>query len=509
MQNKYQQLCEEIELQLGRTMHSPQDFKWLSERIFERVHETLSPTTLMRLWGYRKGVVPRQITVDILARFLGYADYWEFESKNNNIESLTKDKEKSVGLENEETELENDEGRPKGKRWMRRWWILGGTVFAVAVGIWWLFGKCGNADTNMPAGAENWTWALRNPQCDADSLDVWTFVHGGWPLDKDGTLTYFMKDFDACQVVHGLPAGEYELRVRAWHLPSIHETALYDYEHATDKEDGRALSRVEIYAGPFAQRVKNFVSEVGQDNGNYENVLRFVVLEDSVRIGFRSDENRHSFSQALADDFRLYLLRRAKTEEDYRQMAERRDSALCIDNARPKLKTGDRIPQMFDGKIADLLYNYIKNGDVTDCWKGQEAPMPEGWTTEQDASRCRLVNRTDVGRGMGDSNIYLEYRSEEPAKTGLLIGHRVFLEAGTYHFAAIFFAQSDNEFATNVYFAAKGYESSCPTPPLMDWRYFTITLREDQEVTVGLWAPEGCDVRRAGICKMTVWAVKQ
>ena len=82
----------------------------------------------------------------------------------------------------------------------------------------------------------------------------------------------------------------------------------------------------------------------------------------------------------------------------------------------------------------------------------------------------------------------------------------VFLEAGTYYFGAIFFAQSANGMPTDVCFAVNGYESNCPADQMMDWRYFSITLHEAQEVTVGLWAPKGSDVKRAGICKLMVWA---
>ena len=40
--------------------------------------EQVSASTLMRLWGYRQGVATRQSTLDILARYLGYADYVMF-----------------------------------------------------------------------------------------------------------------------------------------------------------------------------------------------------------------------------------------------------------------------------------------------------------------------------------------------------------------------------------------------------------------------------------------------
>ena len=77
------------------------------------------------------------------------------------------------------------------------------------------------------------------------------FERGGKTVAEDSTLMYFMKIFSVSQVIHGLPAGEYELRVRAWQSPKVREAALYDYEHAEDKEDGCAGTSAEIYAGPF------------------------------------------------------------------------------------------------------------------------------------------------------------------------------------------------------------------------------------------------------------------
>ena len=103
---------------------------------------------------------------------------------------------------------------------------------------------------------------------------------------------YYMKNFDVWQIIHGLPAGEYELRVKAWQLPNEHDAALYDYEHAEDKEDGSALTTAEIYAGPFSHRVKNRVSMTDKAVNDSSDVrLRFVCLNDPVRIGFRSNDN--------------------------------------------------------------------------------------------------------------------------------------------------------------------------------------------------------------------------
>lgn len=78
MQQDYRALCEAVEQKAGKQMLTPLDFEWLEEKIGNKVKEQVSASTLMRLWGYRQGVATRQSTLDILARYLGYADYVMF-----------------------------------------------------------------------------------------------------------------------------------------------------------------------------------------------------------------------------------------------------------------------------------------------------------------------------------------------------------------------------------------------------------------------------------------------
>lgn len=78
MHKEYRKLCKAIECKVGKTLQTPVDFEWLEEKIEARVKEHISASTLMRIWGYRPGVSTRQSTLDILARFLGYADYVTF-----------------------------------------------------------------------------------------------------------------------------------------------------------------------------------------------------------------------------------------------------------------------------------------------------------------------------------------------------------------------------------------------------------------------------------------------
>ena len=487
----YQRLFEAVERKAGRQMLTPKDFQWLEKRMFEDIHERVSASTLMRLWGYRSGGVPRQTTLDVLARFVGYEDYVQFCRPSPSL-SLKEKYPPQHSLEGRE--IGQSSQSPQNTRSTLITPIRAGVLCLLAVvlgfALWHFFLRA-PLEEGLPRGAKDMTHLLSNPGFDPDKLDAWTFEHGGVTLAEDSTLMYYMKNFDVWQIIHGLPAGEYELRVKAWQLLNEWDAALYDYEHAEDKEDGCALTTAEIYAGPFSHRVKNRVSMTDETVNDSSDVrLRFVCLDDSVRIGFRSNDNCRRFSRAVADDFRLFLIRKAKSEAELQELSALRDSAQA---------------QAETGQQEKKESIYLKNRNIVDLWKGQEEPLPEGWITEQDASLCRLVYRNDVSRGMGDSEIYLEFLSQEPAKPGLLIGQKIRLEPGKYTAGACFFAQNELGSHKNALFAVKGVDGNVGASPMMDYRFVHFELREPQEVNIGLWAPEGSAVCRAGICMPGIW----
>lgn len=78
MRQEYRKLCEAVEREAGKAVRTPLDFEWLAEKIEARIKDHISSSTLMRMWGYRQEVVTRQTTLDMLARYLGYADYVTF-----------------------------------------------------------------------------------------------------------------------------------------------------------------------------------------------------------------------------------------------------------------------------------------------------------------------------------------------------------------------------------------------------------------------------------------------
>ena len=505
---QHEELCREIERQLQFKPKVRTDFDYLSEKILAKTHETVSANTLMRLWGYRESVNARRSTLDILSRFVGSEDYAHFlkergladievgEEEDPTRPPLKGEEKKSPskgdleGLSREGREYQPDSlsqnaQNTQSNRNTQRVLITpirAGVLCLLAVvlgfALWHFFLRA-PLEEGLPRGAKDMTHLLSNPGFDPDKLDAWTFEHGGVTLAEDSTLTYYMKDFDVYQVVHGLPAGEYELRAKAWQLPKDRESARYEYEQAEDKMDGCFGTNVEIYAGPFSKRVKNYFSE---EQGKWDNALRFVVLDDSVRIGIRSSRNFPWYCLAKADDFRLFLIRKAKTEADIKELVALRDSA----------------------QIAENVQQPPKWSIFADMWKGHEEPLPEGWLTEQDTSCCRLVHKSDVGRGFGDSEIYLEYQSDKPAKPGLLLGQKRLFEPGTYLISVVAFAH-DEKGACSVVFGVQGMEKRFSVPPMMEPFAIRLDLSEPKELTYGLWALPGSNVCRAGLCLLELY----
>lgn len=60
-------------------MKSPKDFEVLHQHIFEKIHQSISTSTLKRVWGYMSGYSSvRPHTLDLLARYIDYRDFEDF-----------------------------------------------------------------------------------------------------------------------------------------------------------------------------------------------------------------------------------------------------------------------------------------------------------------------------------------------------------------------------------------------------------------------------------------------
>jgi len=90
-----------VELKCGRKILTPKDFYFLSTYIVEQQHETVSVSTLKRLWGYiQTSSVPRRSTLNVLSRLLGFPDWDTFCLNAQNLgqlDSPTSSQDKPTG----------------------------------------------------------------------------------------------------------------------------------------------------------------------------------------------------------------------------------------------------------------------------------------------------------------------------------------------------------------------------------------------------------------------------
>mgnify|MGYP007080849618 FL=1 len=75
----FERLKQEVETLVGRSVKTPKDFEFLSRQIEGYTNETISVSTLKRMWGY----------VASLSRMIGYSD-WEAFSGGNEVMSSSR-----------------------------------------------------------------------------------------------------------------------------------------------------------------------------------------------------------------------------------------------------------------------------------------------------------------------------------------------------------------------------------------------------------------------------------
>lgn len=77
--NEIAALRQMIEQSIGRRVITPTDFAYLRETIAVRCQDTLSGSTLKRIWGYVKGYgSTNAATLSLLARCVGFRDWHDF-----------------------------------------------------------------------------------------------------------------------------------------------------------------------------------------------------------------------------------------------------------------------------------------------------------------------------------------------------------------------------------------------------------------------------------------------
>lgn len=74
-----QTLLTEVEKKYGRPLECTNDFRILAALLEYECKELVSVSTLKRLWGYvSQQTTPRESTLDVLSRFVGYKDFSTF-----------------------------------------------------------------------------------------------------------------------------------------------------------------------------------------------------------------------------------------------------------------------------------------------------------------------------------------------------------------------------------------------------------------------------------------------
>lgn len=82
-----EKLRHEVERFLDRRMVTPADFEYLSQVLNTSVHQSVSATTLKRVWGYIRDAgenyAPGRYTLSTLARLIGFADIEDFDNRES------------------------------------------------------------------------------------------------------------------------------------------------------------------------------------------------------------------------------------------------------------------------------------------------------------------------------------------------------------------------------------------------------------------------------------------
>lgn len=142
-----ERLKQVIEQVAGRRMQTPKDFDFLSEYIFEQLHQHISGTTLKRLWGYLpEPVTPRLSTLNILAQFVGAADWTTFcqqEAQNETTPSPThSDSALDAAAEPGSEHAHAPSASTPGEGWRRSLrWLVALLILVLSASLLWLYSR--------------------------------------------------------------------------------------------------------------------------------------------------------------------------------------------------------------------------------------------------------------------------------------------------------------------------------------------------------------------------------
>ena len=139
-----------IEDAVGRKMKTPRDFDFLAEAIFEKLHKSLSASTLKRFWGYLPQYSTIRVsTLDLLAQFADYKDWDAFCQETQ----MGNGGEKTQGVLSPSTSSE----RPWNRRTLLYITIAVGMLMVVGVIMMFLAPFTGNRNQEGMPSAVSYT----------------------------------------------------------------------------------------------------------------------------------------------------------------------------------------------------------------------------------------------------------------------------------------------------------------------------------------------------------------
>ena len=84
----FERLKQEVETLVGRSVKTPKDFVFLSRQIEGYANETISVSTLKRMWGYvASPCKPSKYNLNLLSRMVGYPDWASFVGGQEGLSS--------------------------------------------------------------------------------------------------------------------------------------------------------------------------------------------------------------------------------------------------------------------------------------------------------------------------------------------------------------------------------------------------------------------------------------
>lgn len=248
-------LRQAIEQAVGRQMQTPKDFEFLAVCIFDKTHQSVSVSTLKRLWGYTaQYATTRTATLDLLARFIGYSSWEDFKASPKKVCTASPRNEK------EEAVL-----TPKRKSFHYGWFILGGIVLILL--LWFFFIRRGRSE---------------------DTTDTTLIIRKGQQFDTPNDYLHLL----------GITASE-----DYWDQPLPHHEGIIvwspQYQHPRWHNEGNPdslLPTITEYWTPEADANTTVSTElIHQKNAN----LYFTVM--------RTNELRITFMNGLTDSTFIFL----------------------------------------------------------------------------------------------------------------------------------------------------------------------------------------------------------